>query len=1606
MTRKKRLLRNIVAGASAFIALLVVAAILIVQTDWFREYVKRKIIASTELGTGGTVEVGGFQFDWKHLRAVVTNFVIHGSEPRGAAPFVSARRVQLDLRLFTSIHHLWDIAYLGIESPQANIIVFPDGRTNVPAPKAPSKSGPTALETVIDLAVGHFDLSNGLLVFESEKQALNVRGSDLRVQLWFNALRQGYSGELLFQPLYMASGRDTPVIATVKLPVSFERDRINFHDVAITTPGSSVTIGGWVENMRNPKVSAHINGRLALADLKNIANLPLALESRAVPTTMDLDANATAGNNKIEVTGLGVRLGHSNLEASGTLKDPNGSGALEFKGRMDLGELGLLAKVEARPEGSVVVNGNLKLDANNNYDLGGNIQARNVSFLSGGERIRNVNLFSAMHLDAHTLDLNGLRLAALGGEFAGDMALRDLAKYQVRGNIRNLSMRAVAAVMGEKQFAYDGTLSGRLEAEGDLKAASLLKSTSAHAKLSIIPGHQGVPVSGRINADYLGARDDLQVDNSYIALPHSRLDVNGRVGSELHVSLSTTDLDELLNRKSPVNLNGHEASFQGTVTGKLKSPRLAGHLTSGHFSVEGREFDHVTADAEVSSTGASAQNGMLTRGAMQTQFSARVGLKDWRATPNQPLLADASVQNGDLADIVALAGQNSADYSGALSATLHLGGTVGNPAGAVNVQVANGTMLGEPFDRLQAQANLTDQLVTIPSAFLASGSSRVNLTAEFQHPRDSFTTGQLHAHLQSNAVDLARLRNLQKQRPGAAGTLQLNAEVRATLSEQQEFQLTSVAGDAAAHGLRFEGENYGDITASARTAGHTATYNLTSNFAGGNLQVRGNTELTHDYPTTADATIRNLPVERVLVAAQRKDIPAQGNLSGTAHFSGTRANPQGSVDLDLEKAVLYEEPLDHVRAQVNYLAKSIDVKQLEIASGPARVNATGRFDHPEGNLEAGTVQFNVNSNHVDLARIHNVQTWRPGLGGTVQMAVSGKAEIRDADPSLVIQDLSANVAASGISEHGKSYGDLKLTGNTESGKVNFLLASNLGGASIQGHGTAQLADHYPLDAQLTFSNLAWAKLRGLVEPVSAGPVSFDVLTDGEATVHGPLLKADELRGSVQLSKLQLSSIPKTPATKPVTLQNQGPISATLDHRVVRIDNAHLTGPQTDVQAKGTLSMADQSLDLTLNANANLALLQDFDSDVTSSGSVVAATTVRGTFDEPVVNGKLEIHKGAVYYAGLPNGIYDANGVIVFNGDSASVRSMTAKSGGGKLTLNGFGTLNGDNPRFALEANASSVRVRLEQGASIVGDANLSLSGTADGSLASGTVTVTAINYTPQTDIGSFLARTAPPIQAGTPASMLDNMKLDIHIRTSDAMAVQSSLAEGLEGQADLRVRGTAANPGVLGRVNITEGTITFFSSSYTVNSGTIGFYNPLRIEPILDVSLETHAQGVDVTLRVTGPVDNMKLSYTSDPPLQFDEIVNLLAAGKTPTSDPTLLANQPVQPPQTFQQMGESAIVGKALADPVTNQLQRVFGVSQLKIDPAFTSGTQLPQAQMTLQQQIANNLTFTYVTALDNANATTIQAVWTLTPEWSAVATRDQNGIFSVNLLYKRQIR
>jgi len=463
---------------------------------------------------------------------------------------------------------------------------------------------------------------------------------------------------------------------------------------------------------------------------------------------------------------------------------------------------------------------------------------------------------------------------------------------------------------------------------------------------------------------------------------------------------------------------------------------------------------------------------------------------------------------------------------------------------------------------------------------------------------------------------------------------------------------------------------------------------------------------------------------------------------------------------------------------------------------------------------------------------------------------------------------------------------------------------------------------------------------------------------------------------------------------------------TLAGGMARIESFHLTGAETDVQARGTASTHGGSLDLSINANGNLAVLKQLNQDIVSSGNVLVAATVRGDLNKPLVNGKLELHDASLAYTEFPNGLSHANGVVQFNGNSASIQNLAGESGGGKVNLGGFVAF-GDELRFGLRAKAANVRIRPQEGISATLDANIDVAGTARNSTVSGLVTVDQVNYAPESDIGSMLARSPPPVDsAASPSPLLDNMKLDVRVRTTASMSVRSAMAENLRLDASLQIRGTASQPGMLGRVTVSEGQLVFFNSTYTVNTGTVSFYNPIRIVPVLNLSLNTEAKGVNVVLKVTGPIDNMKLTYTSDPPLQFEEIVGLLAAGKTPTSDPTLLANQPADPPQTFAQMGESAVVSQAIADPVASRLRRVFGVSQLSVDPVFASGSDLPEARLTLQQRVSNNMTFTYVTALNAPNTQIVSAQWALSPQWAALALRDQNGIFSVRLTYKRQFR
>lgn len=1644
MSRRKRILLTIGASLLGLILVLVIASILVLRSAWFSNFVREKIIAATEESTGGVVEIGSFQFEWTHLTVRIRDFVLHGTEPKTADPLVRVPLLELRLKLFAGLKKAVDLQYLGIERPEVDIIVSPDGQTNIPEPKVQKKPSDTSgLQTVVDLAVGQFNIRDGLLQFAQQagtgqaavaggsvKTAFSARGENLRVLLNYNPLNPSYQGSLAIDPLLLASGSRPPMNVHVHLPVTIEKDAIRLAGAKLDTDHSHISLNASLTNMNAPRVAARLNASISLPDVQRSVELPIDANAKGAPQTLTADLNVNMDEKKstVELQSAHVALGQTTFQAAGTI-DPGKNSSVQFNAELALDELTKLMNTSAAASGKLQANGSVRADAQQNYAIDGTLNSRGLSIRSGTTRVSNVSLYSPFHADPYLISMDGLKLSAFGGTLAAKIFIEKMRQLSVEAGLHNFALPVLAGALTGKRLGYDGTINGSLKAQGDLKAKGA-SGFAAQARLAIAPGRGGVPVSGKLDANYAGASDTVDLDHSYIALPNSRLDLSGALNKRVDVALVSRNLNDFLpaanfgaatpQKSLPVALQGGTATVEAHITGALSAPRITSHVAVNRFAVEQRRFDRFALDLAASPSGAAVENGLLTRAGLAMNFDASIGLHKWSPLPKSPVTANLTMRNGDVADLLSLAGEASVPASGTLSADVHVNGTYGDPLGSANLQVVHGTAYEQAFDRLYANVNLQAGLITLAPLSLDAPAGRIEVNGAFRHPRDSFSTGHAQLRLTTSDVRLADIKVLQKENAGVGGVIHFSAsaalDVR-QVNKQNNVTVSDVAADLTARGLRVQNQDAGNLTASARTVNGTVNYKVASDFAGSNISVNGQTALTNEFQTTADASIQNLSVEKALSLAGESTIPARGNLSANARVTGTLKAPNADLSFLLARANVYQEPINRLQGSVHYSDTAVDIPSVVLDVPAGRLTLSGSFNHRAGDLNHGALQLNVSTTPIEVSKIEHVREEKPDLAGTLRLAADLSANLgkRNGSRTILVSKLNADASAGALRMNGRNLGEANFTARSTGSNLDFRFDSDIAQSRIHGSGHSQLSGDYPVNATWTFANIRYANISPFIATDPSVKPALDALVEGQASVSGPILKPEDLNGRLELTHLEAQTVRTTsptgaPAGKPIDIHNDGPIRIALDHNVVRVEQFHLQGPSgTDVNASGTVDIRNTAAPYRLNvdANADLGILQDVDHDFASSGSVALAAAIHGTFAQPLVNGRIELKNANVNYTDSPNGITNGNGVILLNGTSATIQTLTGQSGGGKISMAGFVGYSGRALAFNLRAAADRVRTRYS-GISLTSSATLTLTGNMNRSRLGGNVSIERIAYAPTSDAGSILSSFAstPPSETGSSSSpLMTGMRLDVHITTSPNLQVVTTYANRLDILTNLTVRGTAANPGVVGRVVVTDGELVFFGNTYTVSTGTITFYNPNSIQPVLNFSLETLAQGVDVMLGVTGPMDNLQLNYRSDPPLSFEQIVQLLATNTTP-ADPNIAAQQPPAPQQSFTQMGESAVLGQAVADPLASRVQRVFGLSQFKIDPSVSGSNGQPSARVTLQQKIANNITFTYITDVTETNSEIVRVEWDLTPKFSAVGLRDFNGNVSIEFFYKFNVR
>jgi translocation and assembly module TamB len=377
---------------------------------------------------------------------------------------------------------------------------------------------------------------------------------------------------------------------------------------------------------------------------------------------------------------------------------------------------------------------------------------------------------------------------------------------------------------------------------------------------------------------------------------------------------------------------------------------------------------------------------------------------------------------------------------------------------------------------------------------------------------------------------------------------------------------------------------------------------------------------------------------------------------------------------------------------------------------------------------------------------------------------------------------------------------------------------------------------------------------------------------------------------------------------------------------------------------------------------------------------------------------MDIENAGVSAVDLPNGLSQINGRLIFAQDRMLIEKLRAHTGGGDLDLAGFISVR-KGLYFDVTATGSDVRLRYPPGLSASANARFRYTGSAQSSLLTGDVTIVRLGVDPRFDFAQYLARAKNPVRSGTQNPFLENFRLDVHISSTPELRVETSLAK-VSGDADLRIRGTVANPAILGRVNISEGNVSFNGTRYRLERGDVTLTNPRVIQPVVNLEMTARVRDYDITIGFHGPIDRLSITYRSDPPLPSSDIIALLAFGRTKEED--IYSNQTTTTLTTSDTM-----LQQALTTASNSRVQKLFGVGSVKIDPQGIGAESNLGPRVTIEQQIQNNITLTYITNLaQSSSEQVIQVEYNLTRSISIVAVRDQNGILGFEVRIRKRKR
>jgi translocation and assembly module TamB len=562
MRKFRRIALWTLGGLAALLVLASITGVLIVRSERFHQYVQRRIVEEVEKATGGRLELASYSLDWHNLTAQVQGLVLHGKESPTDPPLLQVGSATLGLRVISVLETKIDLASLRIDRPQAYFVFYPDGSTNFPGP--PTKSGKLWTEELLNLKIGAYEITDGLVEYDGRRIPVHLKGEHLRVRMNYEARTPSYRGDVSTDSLQVTAEGYGPIPTSMSATFVLEQSRFVFPQVHVATKESSADLTGTLEDPRGPHGTFSMKGNVSVREAVKIFHLPIEPAGSASfdgeVTVAFIDPYTSSLRGRVIAWGLGYTQDRLKI------RDADVRGELQLtRDRLTLQQM------TATVFGANIA-GQANLEHGRQFHVEGTIDGLDMRRAAGIVTDRPV---------------------AWSGTMAGSFSTE--ATLGQRDAMARSNLTIVPAAGGIP-------IDGHLEAVYDQAAGTVALGSSAFGTAAT-----RLDVSGT-----LGKMLQVQLRST---------DLN-----DLLPALAIAE--DHPPSEIPLKLRNGSVTADGSVTGSLDDPRFAGQVTISNGVIQGHAFDRFTGDIDATRMEINGTRLGISRGAATATGAVRLTARE------------------------------------------------------------------------------------------------------------------------------------------------------------------------------------------------------------------------------------------------------------------------------------------------------------------------------------------------------------------------------------------------------------------------------------------------------------------------------------------------------------------------------------------------------------------------------------------------------------------------------------------------------------------------------------------------------------------------------------------------------------------------------------------------------------------------------------------------------------------------------------------------------------------------------------------------------------------------------------------------------------------